>query len=257
MKVTAFIGSARKKHTYHTVDRFLSGLRSHGDVETEIVMLSEQDLKLCSGCCSCFLKGEEFCPNKDDRDKLIAKIAGSDGVIFATPNYAFQVSALMKKFIDRLAFILHRPRFFGKAYMSIVTQGIYAGHDVVKYLDLVAESLGFNVAKGFYLTALDTISEKEQAKNDRIIDRKSKEFYSLLQKKGIPSPSLFRFMLFRLSRSAVKASLDDSYKDFRHYTEKGWFESDYYYPVKLGPIRKLAGKFFDIIGARMARKKEE
>jgi hypothetical protein len=37
--------------------------------------------------------------------------------------------------------------------------------------------------------------------------------------------------------------------------EKGWLESDYYYPVKLNPLKKLIGKLFDMIAIQMARKK--
>lgn len=49
-------------------------------------------------------KGEEFCPLKDDRDILIEKMVNSGGIIFASPNYFFQVSAFMKIFLDRIAF---------------------------------------------------------------------------------------------------------------------------------------------------------
>lgn len=47
MKVTAFVGSARKMHTYRAVERFLANLRSHGGVETEIVSLSDYRLEIC------------------------------------------------------------------------------------------------------------------------------------------------------------------------------------------------------------------
>ena len=33
MKVTAFIGSARKQHTYNASEQFLQKLRSRGDIE--------------------------------------------------------------------------------------------------------------------------------------------------------------------------------------------------------------------------------
>jgi hypothetical protein len=33
MKVTAFIGSARKKHTYHAAEKVLQKLQSFGDTE--------------------------------------------------------------------------------------------------------------------------------------------------------------------------------------------------------------------------------
>lgn len=123
MKVTAFIGSARKKHTYHATEQFLQNLQSQsrGDVVYELVSLSEYNLQVCKGCKLCSDKGEEFCPLHDDRDVLLDKMMHSDGVVFATPNYSFQVSALMKILLDRLGFVFRRPRFFGKTFTGIVS----------------------------------------------------------------------------------------------------------------------------------------
>ena len=112
MKVTAFIGSGRKRHSYNACEKFLQNLHSLGNVEYELVRLSDYNLGTCKGCRVCFDKGEEFCPFKDDRDKLIEKMKNSDGVIFASPNYSFQVSSLMKIFIDRLAFYFSPPLLF-------------------------------------------------------------------------------------------------------------------------------------------------
>src|SRR3954451_10812814 len=97
--VTAFLGSARRKGlTYRAVRRFLDHLEALGDVRSEIVFLSDYSIGVCRGCKSCFLHGEECCPLKDDRDTLIGKMMAADGVIFATPNYSFQVSGMMKVF---------------------------------------------------------------------------------------------------------------------------------------------------------------
>ncbi len=103
---------------------------------------------------------------KDDRDVLIEKIMASDGVVFASPNYSFQVSALMKVFLDRLGFAFHRPRFFGKTFTSIVAQGIYGGDKIVEYLDFVGNGLGFNTVKGSCLRTLEP-DDGEAAAQDR------------------------------------------------------------------------------------------
>ncbi len=161
-KVTAFVGTARKQHTYYAVQKFLSSLQSLGDVEYEIVALTDFRLGTCRGCKNCFCKGEEFCPLKDDRDVLMGKMMTSDGVVFASPNYSYQVTAVMKMFLDRLGFVFHRPRFFGKTFTSIVAQGICGGSKIVRYLDFVGVGLGFNVVKGSCTTALDPMSDKER-----------------------------------------------------------------------------------------------
>jgi len=250
MKVTAFIGSSRKKHTYHATEKFLKNLQSFGNVEYEIVCLSDYRLETCKGCIVCFNKGEEFCPLKDDRDKLIEKINNSNGVVFASPNYSFHVSAIMKIFLDRLGFVFHRPRYFGKVFTSIVAQGIYGGRDIVKYFNFIGGGLGFNVVKGSCITTLEPLTKKDQEKIERIIDKHSKRFYSRLMENEYPTPSLYKLFLFRFSRSRMKSMLNDEYKDYRFYKEKGWFESDFNYPVKLNFIKKLIGRFFDWMGTK-------
>jgi len=254
MKVTAFVGSVRKKHTYNATEQFLQKLQSFGDVEYEIVPLSDYNLEVCKGCKLCLDKGEELCPLNDDRDKLIAKIINSDGVVFASPNYSFHVSGLMKIFLDRLGFFFHRPRFFGKTFTSIVSQGVYGGEAIVKYFNFIGNALGFNVVKGCCITTLEPMTEKGRGKIDRIIDRQSKRFYATLMKKEYPSPSLFKLMVFRMSRSSMKIMLNENFRDYTYYLEKGWFESGYYYPVKLNPVKKLIGKFLDMTATRSARK---
>lgn len=113
-KVTAFIGNHQKHSTYKAVCEFERNLKAYGNIEFEIVFLKDYQLEYCRGCKVCFDKGEEYCPLHDDRDILMEKMIQSDGVIFATPNYAFHVSAPIKNLLDRLAFTFHRPRFSGR-----------------------------------------------------------------------------------------------------------------------------------------------
>ena len=254
-KVTAIIGTARKRSTHNAVLQFLKNLQSLGNVEYEIVALSNYRLDMCRGCKLCFNKGEEYCPLKDDRDLLIEKLMASDGVVFASPNYSYQVSATMKAFLDRLGFVFHRPRFFGKTYTSIVAQGIYGGAKIVKYLDFVGNGLGFNTVKGTCVTALEPSTEKEQRKIDRALARLSKRFHSRLAEPAYPVPTLLNLMAFRMARTSMKLLQDDSYRDYTYYRDKGWFESDYFYPTRLGVLKKAAGRLSDSIAKSRARKR--
>lgn len=252
-KVTAFVGSAHKRMTLSAVRQFLDDLQSNGDVESEIVTLSDYRLGTCRGCRLCIDRGEETCPLKDDRDVLIEKMMASDGVVFASPNYSFQVSALMKTFLDRLGFAFHRPRFFGKTFTCIVTQGIYGGGKIVKYLDFVGFGLGFNTVKGTCFTAFDPMTEKEREARDKALARQSRRFYERMTKPAYPVPSLVRLMGFRMGRTSMRLELDETRRDYTYYREKGWFESDYYYPTRLGPLKKVAGRLFESIQARRTK----
>ena len=252
-KVTAFVGSARKKHTHAAVVQLLSNLQSMGDLEYEIVRLSDYRLEVCRGCKVCFEKGEEYCPLKDDRDVLIEKMMASDGIVVASPNYSFQVSAIMKTFLDRLAFAFHRPRFFGKTFTSIVAQGIYGGNKIVAYLDFAFNALGFDTVKGSCITTLDPMTEKQQRKIDRTLTAQARRYYARLEKPGYPAPTLIDLMFFRMGRTKVRIELDDSSCDYRYYADKGWLESDFYYPTRLSPLKKGAGKLFDAMFASTTR----
>ncbi len=244
-KVTAFVGSVRKKNTYKAVVQFLEQLKAQGDVEVELVRLVDDKLGVCKGCCLCFNRGEEFCPLKDDRDILMARIAESDGVIFASPNYRWHMSGLMKIFLDRFGFAIHRPRYFGKVFTSIVTQGVGQGNNIVEYFNFLGQSLGFNTVKGTCLTALDPRTQKDQQKIDKALAELSKRFYSMLTKPRHPIPSWFMLMGFRMTRTTIKTRLNGSNPDYRYFAEKGWFESDYYYPTELGPLQQAIGRIFD------------
>jgi multimeric flavodoxin WrbA len=228
-KVTVFIGSPRKQATYRAVQEFEENLRSYAEIDFEYVFLKDYHLEYCTGCKLCFDKGEEYCPSKDDRDLLLEKINNSDGVIFATPNYSFQVTALMKNFLDRLAFVFHRPRFFGKTFTVIVTQGIFGGASIVKYLENVGENFGFHVAKGCILRTLEPRTELQQKKISQEIKKASARFYKELSRQTPPTPSFFRLMLFRMSSTSIMTLLDEKYRDYRYYKEKGWFDSDYFH----------------------------
>lgn len=253
MRVTAFIGSARKKHSYQAAESFLQNLAAKGDVQYEIIQLSDYKLKICKGCKLCVDKGEELCPLKDDRDLLISKMDQSDGVVFVSPNYSFQVSAQMKIFLDRLAYICHRPRFFGKTFTSIVAQGIYGGDKIVQYLDFLSKPMGFTGVKGSCITTLEPITQKGQKAIANTLTKHSQRFYAQLSKKDYPKVTLFDLMMFRISRTRIRIMLDEKFRDFIYYKNQSWFNSDFFYPTRLNPVKKLFGNFFDWMMAKMLK----
>ena len=256
-KVTAFVGSGHKRLTHNAVRRYLDELESFGDVETELVTLGDHRIGTCRGCRLCFERGEENCPLKDDRDVLIGKIMASDGVVFASPKYSFQVSGMMKVFLDRLGFVFHRPRFFGKAFTSIVTQGFFGGNKIVKYLDFAAGALGFNTVPGACFTALDPPTAKETEKRDWRLAAQSRRFHERMNRTPFPSPSLLKLWGFRMGRTNVRLELTEADCDYQYYRDKGWLDSDYFDPVRLSPLKKAAGRFFDSAQARKTRKRKK
>ncbi len=259
--VTAFVGSARKHGvTYRATRQLLDALESFGDVRGELVFLSDHDIGLCRGCKACFIRGEAFCPLHDDRDLLLEKLARSDGVVLASPVYSFQVSAHMKAFLDRLGFAFHRPRFFGKAFTCVVVEGLLGGRNVVRYLGFVGAGLGFNVVKGTRIvcranpdTADQPLLDAERQRMDGALARQARRFHDRLLAPAFPPPSLIRLIGFRMARTSIPLEQPEDRPDPAYYRDHGWNESGYYYPTKLGPLKRAVGAVADRIAARSSR----
>ncbi len=252
-KVLAIVGSGHKGGaTYVASRKLLDDLESFGDVEGEIAVLSDYDIGICRGCKLCFNDGEERCPLKDDRDVLIGKMEDADGLVLASPHYSWQVSGLMKVFLDRIGFVFHRPRFHGKTATAVVVQGIMLGGKVRKYLEFVEGGLGFKVVKGSVVRTLEPMTDKAIRDMDEALKKQAARFHAELLRPPFPSPSLFKLMMFRMSRTGINLNAPRDKKDWAYYRDKGWFESDFYYPVRLGPVKRVLGSVFDWLGAHVS-----
>ena len=97
----------------------------------------------------------------------------------------------MKVFLDRFNPFFHRPEFFGKAFTSIVAQGVYGGGKIIKYFSFIGNGLGFNVVNGCCITTLEPMTEEVQKKNEKIIEKQSKKFYSTFNKERTPHANFF------------------------------------------------------------------
>jgi multimeric flavodoxin WrbA len=219
----------------------------------------EEEIGYCRGCGACMGRGEESCPMSDDgAQRLLSEMLWADGVVILTPNYALQVPALLKNLLDRLSFVFHRPRFFGRVFMPIIAQGIYGGRGVHKYLNDTMEFWGFSPVKGAVLQGAlypnEKLSAEAAGKNREKLGAAAGRFVDALNSGKPRKPSFFRLMIFRTTRSSMKHFEDALEPDRAYFKERGWFDSPYYYPVALGPHKRLFGALADACVRRAAKK---
>ncbi len=101
-KILAIVGSSRKKGNTDTlVDKVIYGLQTENiDIEVEKLYLSDIDFGPCIACEGCAKTCR--CVIQDGMQEVYEKLEKSRGLILGSPTYFYNVSALTKKFIDRL-----------------------------------------------------------------------------------------------------------------------------------------------------------
>lgn len=141
MKLISLVGSPHgaKGNTTKLVNEVLKGAESMGAVN-ETIFLKGDSVAPCRGCDVCHVKG--FCVQKDGFDEILQKILAADGLILASPNYIFSVSAQLKAFMDRCCGILHCQGFMGRYGVSVVTSGGGDERPIAEYMNQFLISTG-------------------------------------------------------------------------------------------------------------------
>lgn len=107
MKIYAFNGSPRKKWNCDLLlDSFTEGVKSVDETaEVEKVHLYDLNFKGCRSCFACKMKrNPDHCMINDDAQKYLTEAREADGIVLASPIYYFDVSGVMRCFIERLLY---------------------------------------------------------------------------------------------------------------------------------------------------------
>lgn len=256
-KILVIMGSPRKGNTFRACEELRGMLENELPVEFEYLWLKEANLQPCKGCLACFTQGEEMCPLRDDDAPRIGqKMRDADGVVFATPVYAFSVTGQMKTFIDRFSYVFHRPRFFDKKALLLTTAGVMGNEDVLKYLDTIARLWGFGIAgKAGTITAAP-VPRYRIEQNRKAIARAAREFAAALQRPAQKSPGLYDVMVFFGQRGAFSQMKEISPVDYRYWKERGWFDpgTGYFVDVPVNPLYRAIGRIVEWVSARGVRR---
>ena len=236
MKLLAICGSPRKGNTYKSLTTIRDAFPM---IDFELLHLNDMDFSLCRGCYGCVLHGESRCPLKDDKELILRKISEADGLILASPVYSHMVSALMKNFFDRFGYLAHRPQFFDKYAMSMVTCSGYGAESALEYMDKMLGIFGFNLAPSLELqfhpgkikeSTIALNREKSILAVEALIDK--------IETGKRDKPSIGLMVPFMIFKYVSKLDKDLMSADYEYYKNK----EDYFYDAKIPSYKKLIAK---------------
>jgi multimeric flavodoxin WrbA len=123
LTVTAILGTYRKGGVIDSaVDEILASAREAG-AETEKIYLIDKHIEFCTNCRTCTQPEGETrgpCPTADEMGAILDQIERSDAIILASPMNFWTVTAVMKRFIERL--VCYAYWRWGKAAPKIRTK---------------------------------------------------------------------------------------------------------------------------------------
>lgn len=141
MKLVAILGSPHgmKGSTGQVLDGLLCAAKERG-ADTTLFSLADLTVGPCRACDTCHKVGT--CPIRDDFNTIRNAMLGADGIVLASPNYIFSVSAQMKCLLDRCCGPLHLQAMEGKYGAAVVTSGGAESHEVETYVLRFLRALG-------------------------------------------------------------------------------------------------------------------
>jgi hypothetical protein len=159
----------------------------------------------------------------------------ADGIIITSPVYALNVTALLKNLFDHTAYLYHRPRFFTKKALVVVTTAGAGQKDVSKYMDETLRHWGMNKVYKLALKCggVDTLDTKT-------IDKVAIEFGKDVESGKLHSPKPMDIIFYEVWRAmSLKGHIE---QDKKYWHETGLVNEDFAPEVKLGIFKKVFAK---------------
>lgn len=116
----------------------------------ELVHLDGKNVRPCVACDQCHRTG--VCPQDDEFEAILQNLKDADGVILASPNYIFNVSAQMKAFMDRCCGAIHCLALEGKYGLAVVTSGGGGDDPIIEYMSKFLLVTGVRPMGGIHVT---------------------------------------------------------------------------------------------------------
>lgn len=209
-------------------------------LELETIHLAQMDIRPCTGCRTCFNKGQTACPLKDDLLTIKGRMNAADGIVLAGPVYVHDVNGVMKNWIDRMALVCHRPEFAEKTALLIATTGGTSVKHALRTMEVALWTWGIRTVGKLGLAAgANMPAEEMKQRLSAGIMRAARKLFQDVRRKGYMKPSFLSLMVFRIQQSGWRKSAPGS-MDFAYWNDRGWLDTrrcSYFFPHSANPLK--------------------
>lgn len=253
MKILALVSSHRKKGNTACIVQMIGShlealaARDGQPLTFETLYLGDMDVQPCRGCRACFDRGEDQCPVKDDLPAIKAQMDAADGLILASPVYVEDVNGTAKTWMDRLAYVCHRPAFAGKCAYPIATVGVSSTRHALRTMNAALLTWGFRLVgqAGYKMGALMDPPEA-QSRFQHQTAQVAEELWRAVSQQHALRPAFLSLLTFKIQQLAWQREGPGSY-DYAYWKDQGWLvpERTFYIAHRTGRIKvalaRLAG----------------
>jgi multimeric flavodoxin WrbA len=110
-KIVGVVGSYRKGHIIDSAVSAVLEAAQAGGAETQKIYLVDKHIEFCDNCRACTQhqgpRGR--CAHNDDMEQILCQIEAADGVVLGSPVNFSTVTAIMKRFMERLVAFAYWP----------------------------------------------------------------------------------------------------------------------------------------------------
>lgn len=208
--------------------------------EVEYIFIQKLGIPFCDGCLSCVSVGEDTCPEYSRIGPIAQRMDNADGIILGAPVYTFNISGLMKNFVEYFMYKRNRPSFFGKKAV-VVTAASGGGHKVVlDFLEGTASAWGCDVVSRIGVSSSQMRKERYVRCVDETANDVAKTFVAEIEKGELGSPQFPQLMNFRAMQNMTRGQ--KGLKNHAYWEKRNWLNAEYYTDVPISPLaRVMAG----------------
>jgi multimeric flavodoxin WrbA len=231
MRILGLVSSYRKAgntaRIAQMVGAHLEAIAARHDepLEFETLYLGHMDIQTCRGCRTCFDRGEEMCPLKDDLLAIKARMDTADGIILASPVYVNDVNGIAKNWLDRLAYVCHRPAFGGKSAYLIATVADSPTSHTLRTMNVALRTWGFHIVgqAGYKMGALMPQSELESRYQGKAA-KVAKTLFEAISQRAVEHPSFLSLTIFRIQQLSWRQKAPPGSLDYAYWEGQGWLD---------------------------------